>query len=84
MLCQGNQDQSQGAARFCWQTFLILLAMEKRRAPLPISPQFLRACSNSGWPENPDDIAAVVERYLLRSDESLVLSKLQTGIARET
>lgn len=79
----GNQEQSQEAARFCWRTMLILVAMEKRRAPLPISWRFLKACSSSGWPENPDDIAGVVERYLLRSDESLVLNKLRTGIGRE-
>lgn len=62
--------------RFCWQTLLILLAMEKRCAPLPISARFLRACSERGWPENPGEIAAVVGRYLLRDDEGLVLSQL--------
>ena len=84
MLRQSKQDQLQKVAGFCWQTLLILMAMEKRRAPLPISPRFLRACTGIGWPENPDDIAAIVERYLLRNDEFLVLRELRTGTGRET
>lgn len=70
-------DQRLGIAGFCWKTILILTAMQKRRAPLPISPRFLKACTAIGWPENPDDIPDVVTRYLLRSDEEIVLSELR-------
>ena len=67
---------------FCWKTILILLAMEKRRAPLPISPRFLKACTAVGWPDNADQIAGVVSRYLLRNDEEIVLDRLLDGIER--
>ena len=83
MIPQFNLGQRLEIAGVCWKTILILMAMEKRRAPLPISPRFLRVCTAIGWPENPDEITGVVTRYLLRSDEEIVLRELrgrgQTG-----
>jgi len=82
MQAQSIQEHRLGIAGFCWKTILILIAMEKRCAPLPISAQFLRACTTVGWPENPDDIAGIVAKYLLRNDEVLVLNKLRSEFGK--
>jgi hypothetical protein len=82
MLPQFHEGQRLGIAGFCWKTILILVAMEKRCAPVPISPRFLRACTDIGWPEDPDEIAGIVAKYLLRNDEVLVLNRLRSEIGK--
>jgi hypothetical protein len=54
-----------------------LLAMEYRRAPLPISPDLVRWFAGQSGPETAVELGSVLRHCLLLGDETLVLGELR-------
>jgi two-component system response regulator AtoC len=59
--------------------FMALFATRYARAPLPLSPTMVEACTCYHWPGNLRELENFVKRYLILGDESVVLAELDAN-----
>lgn len=58
---------------------IALLAMKRRRAPLPVSPALLKSLWLRGFPENLGELESFARRFLFLGDERMLLTELRRG-----
>src|SRR5215469_9910104 len=56
--------------------FMTRMSERYARAPLPFSPEMLRACVNYHWPGNLRELGNFVKRYLVLGDERSAINEL--------
>jgi DNA-binding NtrC family response regulator len=71
-------SKSRGEMGLLLRYFVTLLAIQYRRAPLPVSPSFMRVCLRLGFPGGVGDLESLARRYLFWGDEGLARRELQT------
>jgi hypothetical protein len=81
MISEYAEDAERRNARVQMHSLLrsmsALLAMEYRRAPLPISPDLVRWFASQTGPETAVELGGVLRHCLLLGDETLVLGELR-------
>ena len=61
--------------------WVVLLAMEHQRAPLPVSSALWKGLLRKGFPNDLDELAIFARRYLFLGDARLLLAKLRIRTA---
>ena len=57
--------------------FMSRMAERFARAPLPLTPELMKACLSYGWPGNLRELSNFVKRFLILGDEKIALSELE-------
>jgi two-component system, NtrC family, response regulator AtoC len=57
--------------------FMAHQAERYARAPLPLSPEMLQACTEYHWPGNLRELSNFIKRYLVLGDEKLAINELR-------
>ena len=63
--------------------FMQRIAVQYRRAPLPVSERLMDACLHYAWPGNVRELQNFVKRYLVMADEGMALGELQANQRRK-
>src|SRR5260370_32812356 len=64
--------------------WVVLLAMEHQRAPLPVSSALWKGLLRKGFPNDLDELAIFARRYLFLGDARLLLAELRIRTATTT
>jgi DNA-binding NtrC family response regulator len=56
---------------------VVLLAMKRGRAPLPVSPALWKRLQHRGFPSNLDELGNLARRYLFLGDARMLLTELR-------
>lgn len=57
--------------------YVVMLAMQHRRAPVPVSSRLWKEIVRLGLPNNLDELARLARRYLLIGDRRMLLAELR-------
>lgn len=60
-----------------FEHWVIMLAIQHRRAPLPVSSLLWKKILRRGYPNNLDELAKLARRYLLMGDTRMLLADLR-------
>lgn len=63
--------------------FMQRIAVQYRRAPLPVSDELMDASLHYAWPGNLRELQNFVKRYLVIADEGMAISELQAKYSRK-
>jgi hypothetical protein len=64
--------------------WVVLLGMNRRRAPLPVSSALWKGLLRKGFPNGLDELAIFARRYLFLGDARLLLAELRIRTAATT
>lgn len=69
---------------FLLRHFMGRFAVRYGRAPLPLTPGIIEACTQYSWPGNLRELENFVKRYLILADEASALDELKSKVNGES